>query len=407
LFRWNLPWLRRSRPTGSPGLGPPGNRTYRYRDPLALAPIAREAIFKDQEGIFIAPPGRNQEFTMAMPEFHDFPCDAKLFSGFHNHTISYPPGFILNLFNVHLVGYRTLLTQDGFFLDDQAYVEEEHLERRLNWLATEDPFFNEDTGLVKSSNNRDFRLQPSGRPVIRLRGKVVVLCSHEPSVYGSFLFRVLPKLATLGRAPEGTKYLAYVGSDTMLGFLAMAGVPKHDIIRHDPRVIYQIDHAIVPSMRNQQGLLDDVTLSFFANMRRRFGSKKQVRKIYVSRYNASSRRVMLNERKLIKTLRSIGFDIVEPQKLSAEDQIRMFSSADIVVGPAGSGMFNAVFCHPGTRLIDIESEPHWIHAHMGLFGSLELRYGIFEGQRVINSLTPHQSFEVNIDALMRRIGSFV
>jgi hypothetical protein len=405
LFRWTVPLRRKLRAIRSPGRVPP-SRTYCYRDPSTFAPIAREAIFNSQEGIFIAPPGHNQEFTMSMPEFHDFSEETRLFSSFHNHSISYPPAFILNLVNVHLVGYRTLLSRDGFFLDDQAYVEEEHLDRRLNWLASADSFFNEDTGLVQVANTRHFWLQPSGRSVVRLRGKVVVLCSHEPAVYGSFLFRVLPKLATLGRAPEGTKYLAYVGSSTMREFLAMAGVPERDIIPHDPDLIYQIDHAIVPSMRNQQALLDDVTLSFFANMRRLYGSKKQFRKIYVSRYNASSSRVMLNERELIETLRSIGFNIVEPQKLSPEGQVKMFSSADIVVGPAGSGMFNAVFCHPGTRLIDIESEPHWIHAHMNLFGSLKLRYGIFEGQRVIDSLSPHQPFKVNIDALMRRIGSF-
>jgi capsular polysaccharide biosynthesis protein len=376
---------------------------------LSLAPITRESIFKDHEGVFIAPPGRNQEFTMSSAAFHDFPDGAKLFPALHNYTIFYPPGFILSLLNVHLVGYRTILTLDGCFFDDQAYVEEEHLERRLRCLATNDPFLNEDTGLVQDSNDGDFKLKPSHRPIVRLHGDVVVLCSHEPSVYGSFLFRVLPKLATLGQIPKGAKYLAYVGSDTMRQFLVMAGVPDKNIISHNPRVIYQIDHAVVPSMRNQQGLLDDITLSFFADMRRRFGSKKRAGKIYVSRHgaNSSSTRVMLNEPELIEALRSVGFDIIEPQKLSARGQVEVFSSADIVVGPAGSGMFNAVFCHPGTRLIDIESEPHWIHAHRCLFGSLGLRYGIFEGEPVTDSPVPHQPFRVNIDALMRRIGSLV
>jgi Glycosyltransferase 61 len=408
LFRLHLPWRSRSR-SRSNGLSGFTDREYRYRSPLSLTQIPRASIFEGQEGVFIAPPGAVQQFTMRPVAFHDAPNDVQLFAALHDYTISYPPAFILSLLNVHLVGYRTILSPEGYFLDDQAYVEDEHLERRLRWLATSDPFLNENTGLVQHSEDRCFKLEQSGRAVVRLRGNIVVLCSHEPSVYGSFLFRVLPKLATLGRVPQGTKYLVYVGSDTMRQFLVMAGVPEDDIISHDPSSIYQIDHAIVPSLRNQQGLLDDLTLSYYADLRHRFGAKRRNRKIYVSRYNAvpTSSRVMVNEPELIEALRSIEFEIIAPQRMSARDQVQTFSAAEVVVGPAGSGMFNAVFCHPGTHLIDIESELHWIHAHRCLFGSLGLCYGIFEGRRVTDSPLPHQPFTVNIDALMNRIASIM
>ena len=67
---------------------------------------------------------------------------------------------------------------------------------------------------------------------------------------------------------------------------------------------------------------------------------------------------MLNEEELIARLRPLGFDIIEPQSLTATEQIAAFASADLVVGPSGSGMFNAVFCRPGAKLIDMKSEPH-------------------------------------------------
>jgi capsular polysaccharide biosynthesis protein len=60
---------------------------------------------------------------------------------------------------------------------------------------------------------------------------------------------------------------------------------------------------------------------------------------------------MLNEAALIERLRPLGFDIVEPQCLTAAAQIAAFAAADLVVGPSGSRMFNAVFCRPGTKLI--------------------------------------------------------
>ena len=77
------------------------------------------------------------------------------------------------------------------------------------------------------------------------------------------------------------------------------------------------------------------------------------------------------------------------------------------MAPSGSGLFNAAFCHPGTKLIDIESEPHWIYAHAGLLASCGLRYGIFVG--VVDSADTravHRRWSVDIPALLDRVRRF-
>ena len=148
-------------------------------------------------------------------------------------------------------------------------------------------------------------------------------------------------------------------------------------------------------------------------MRNTYGVPSQGRRLYLTRRtlgaasNAASTRIMRNEDELIQALEAHDFEIVEPSRLSAIEQIRLFSSASMIVGPSGSAMFNVVFCHPGTKLIDIESEPHWIHAHMCLFGSLGLDYGIFEGLTEDRNFSiAHKPFTVDIEALMRRVLSF-
>ena len=116
---------------------------------------------------------------------------------------------------------------------------------------------------------------------------------------------------------------------------------------------------------------------------------------------------MLNEPELVARLTDLGFRIIEPETLSVTDQILAFSSAEMVVGPSGSGMFNVAFCHPGTKVIDIESEPHWIHAHRSLFASCSLRYGIFVGNALERTFeVHHQPWKVNIDALISQIAAF-
>jgi capsular polysaccharide biosynthesis protein len=79
----------------------------------------------------------------------------------------------------------------------------------------------------------------------------------------------------------------------------------------------------------------------------------------------------------------------------------------MVIGPSGAAMFNTIFCRPGTKVIDIESERDWIWTHTGIFGSCELRYCIFLGQPDPTDTRPvHRRWTVDIDALVDRIVSF-
>ena len=116
--------------------------------------------------------------------------------------------------------------------------------------------------------------------------------------------------------------------------------------------------------------------------------------------------VMRNEEQLARRLAAEGFAIIRPHNMSSRQQIEAFSAADVIVGASGSAMFNVVFSRPGTRLIDIESEPHWIFAHTNLFGSCGLGYGILEAKAIDQDWgTAHKPFSVNVDALMARVTS--
>jgi capsular polysaccharide biosynthesis protein len=241
------------------------------------------------------------------------------------------------------------------------------------------------------------------------------LASHEPSNYGSWLFRVLPKLHTLTQVhlEEPLRYLVWIGLPSFMEYLNLLDIPDEQVISHDPtNTIYQLDRVIVPSMRNNQAYLDPESVALFARLRERHGVPVQrgVR-IYVSRVqhsqNGGSERIMQNEPELVQRLANLGFRIVEPESLTVPEQIMAFSSAEMVVGPSGSGMFNVVFCHPRTKIIDIESEPHWIHAHRCLFSSCGLRYGIFVGNALDRRFeVHHQPWNVNIDALVSQVDLF-
>ena len=358
-------------------------------------------MLRGEMGVAIEPPGLERHFARGAALFHDDPDQAALFPPeIGPCPVRYPPAYACSLTNVELVGYRTLLTRSGGFLNDEPgnAGDAGYLAR----IAQTDPFPNEETGLVPTGDG--FALDRQDRPTHTLDGSVLVLCSTEPANYGSFLFRLLPKLAMFRGVLPDWPVLAHTAYAQYRELLELAGVAPDRILPHDPGHIYRIGHAVAPGLRNPEAYLDELSIQFYAGLRQRFGVPAAGRRIYVSRLGVANPRRMVNEAELETALAAQGFDIVRPHTLSAREQIAAFSAASLVVGPSGAAMFNCVFCHPGTVLVDIESEPYWIHAHGCLFTSCGLRWGVFEGKTLDDDFSvTHKPYRVNIPALLDRL----
>lgn len=193
-------------------------------------------------------------------------------------------------------------------------------------------------------------------------------------------------------------------------FLQCAGLDVSRVIPQDLNCIYGLARAIIPRHATGISGSDDETLGFFDTIRKKIGVERRDRKIYISRREfrkngeGQINRYMTNEDLLIPELTKRNFEIVEPQLLSPLEQIKLFSSCSVIVGAAGSGLFNSVYCKLRTQLISIESEPHWAAHHARLFQSRGLDYVIFEGTPSSYDFSSHhQPFSVDIPRLLKRI----
>ena len=74
-------------------------------------------------------------------------------------------------------------------------------------------------------------------------------------------------------------------------------------------------------------------------------------KIIISRSDASRRRI-INQNKLVNSLKKEGFESYELSNLTFEETIKMFSQAEVVVGPHGAGLASTVFSHD-CKIIEI------------------------------------------------------
>lgn len=300
-----------------------------------------------------------------------------------------------------LNGHRWLLNRDSaqFFADNIVQDAKSY----SNLFSTD-----RDTGL-SWAENEEFVFQDKARKTIRLDEQVGLAVSGEPSNWGSFLFRVVPKLAWL-KAVGVSKVLMYSQLPQQRQLAKLLGFSEESIIPHHPNCNYEVNSGIIPSQCHSNGYLDAYAREVFLGLSRSLeGKSRYGRRIYISRRGgiASTRtRRCLNEEEVCKALLAKGFEIVIPDELSVVEQLAAFANADFVVGPAGAGMFNSVFCRPGTKLIDIESERHWIYAHCNLFSSLGLDFGVFWGKvepALADSGAVHLPFSVNVAALLDRI----
>jgi hypothetical protein len=191
-----------------------------YRNPLDLPRISYADIVKNQaEGVYIEPPGARRRFYRKQPVFHDDPDGAGLFPLFQEVVVTYPPVFTVSLRDVRLVGFRSVLSREGFFVDDVGHLTPEDARNFAQGLSRS----NEIIGLAPMASDGVFGHVRGGQSELSLEGPVVVLTSAEPGNFGSFLYRELVKLVNLIEIAPTWRFLnigAAIGVSITSGLLA-------------------------------------------------------------------------------------------------------------------------------------------------------------------------------------------
>ncbi len=295
--------------------------------------------------------------------------------------------------DVTLVGYRTYVTADGKFFLDKSMNGEFSLADYAkpfagggvveNYRAR---FGDGDAAVVEMPEERHVVEEP-----------VVSLASTEPENYGSWLFRVVPKLAGWDEWKGRSLLASQRGS-------WMGTVLKH-FLGDDVRIVPHaagsqtlLRDALIPSVRNRSAYFDAGTLDFYRDHASRMPGRSTREKVYLSRA-ARGYRPLVNEGELIAALAARGFAIVEPERLPLAEQIRIVRDARILVVPGGSGLFNAVFAANAEFVLDIEPGREWVFAHHNVFRSCGLRHTMVFGDRLDTS-GPHAPWKVDVDRVI-------
>jgi capsular polysaccharide biosynthesis protein len=306
------------------------------------------------------------------------PVEPSCMAGVGTYTIPLGIPILTRVVDARVIGFSAVLAQDGRLLAPHEIKVEETADFIVRNAYNHQGFLFE---AVEGGLLIRFGARETPR---RIAGRALFLHNIEPGNYGSFMFRQLPQL--LFAAEEGIEPDHYIVGDRTpwLGeALQLAGLPRRPVFTVAEVCGDIFDELWIASGLDDGGYLSERTRMGMAAFKGRaldlIGVPDRVPdRVYVSRRLSALHRpwyrVMQNEAEVEELLQRNGFEIVYPETLSLADQVRTFSQAQCVVGPSGSGMFNAAFAPKGCRVLDIETFHYTVAQHALFYSSCALPY---------------------------------
>lgn len=186
-------------------------------------------------------------------------------------------------------------------------------------------------------------------------GTIAIICCNFHDIYYHWLFDLLPKIKILEEAniEYDAIYLPKPSFPFQVDTLKLIGLEKPIIYASDNTKISAAKAIHIDKITNDT-IPPHWVYEYIRGIGLRSSSKVTAqRKIYISRKFARNRRV-LNEDKLVNLFLKNSIDVICSEKLSLDNQIKIFNQASLIISPHGSGLSNIVFANPQTKIIELK-----------------------------------------------------
>lgn len=96
-------------------------------------------------------------------------------------------------------------------------------------------------------------------------------------------------------------------------------------------------------------------------------------RIFIDRERANKRK-LINRSEVIAVLKRFGYETIQLEDYALLDQIKLFKSADLVVGLHGAGLSNLVFNPNIKGVLELQKKMHFCSCYYGLCRALHIPY---------------------------------
>lgn len=203
--------------------------------------------------------------------------------------------------------------------------------------------------------------------------------------YFHFLHTSLPKLAFFQKLKEAIPFVKIIHNSVKKSFIQEAFDLLHidyhkDVICFDEfKSLFVTNLHVVSPIGSGVNPSPDSCWLLKELFKEHIQEYHDSLKIYVKRKGI---RIIINEDEVINYLLTLGFQIVDSEMLSFKDQINLFSKAKVVISAHGAGLSNLVWCHLGTKVLELMS-PRYIGLCYYLISNacnLDYHYLVGEGK---------------------------
>ena len=211
------------------------------------------------------------------------------------------------------------------------------------------------TGDGRALDLREVRFRPSHGATLRRSGdpvrlkKATWIIERVYHNHSHWITAHLPKLLLLReRDMLGDVLLPSERTDAIDGSLRMLGLEPTQFRTFEPmRPLRVGELTILGTDRFRPELLRLIPPAYGVP-----DAASRPRKIFISRASAKRRR-LLNEDAVWSLIKPAGFQRVQMEELTFEDQVALMRETAVLLAPHGAGLTNMVFCPPGTRVVEI------------------------------------------------------
>ncbi len=229
-------------------------------------------------------------------------------------------------------------------------------------------------------NEAQLRDDIHGESVI-INGRSLCLTGPWSDNYYHWLFQYLPILRIAGECIRMDEIDNVLVKGPIKPFqsesLSLLGIPPQKIIGISPGKNYLAEELVLTTIPCANRTYTPWAIDFLRQLRQPQTTPSSP--IFFDRHFPATRRIV-NAEEVYSVLESYGIQCIDCGSLSFSDQVRLASSANLLLGIHGASLANAVFSAPGTTLLELTPRNYSPPYFSGLAKVCQLNYARVMGR---------------------------